>query len=62
MSKVLVRTEEGEKELMDDVISVELIGEEIRVREILGAERTIRGRVEKVDLLRHRVVLRESNS
>lgn len=57
MSKVVLRTEGGDEEVMDEVVCLELLGEEIKLKDLLGREKILKGRLQEVDLLRHRIIV-----
>ncbi|MCJ7821615.1 MAG: CooT family nickel-binding protein [Armatimonadetes bacterium] len=55
-SKVLLETAEGEKLVLEDLISISPDGEGYRLVNLFGEEAHVRGRIKVIDLLKHRVV------
>jgi predicted RNA-binding protein len=55
-SKVLLATPEGEKLVLEDVISISPEGEGYRLVNLFGEEAHVRGRIKDIDLLKHRIV------
>jgi predicted RNA-binding protein len=55
-SKVLLATAEGEKLVLEDVISIRPEAEGYRLVNLFGEEAHVRGRIKDIDLLKHRIV------
>jgi predicted RNA-binding protein len=52
---VLAVTDEGEQVLMKDVALVQPEGDLLLFASLMGEQKLVRGRIDKIDLLRHRV-------
>lgn len=52
---VLLTATDGEHELMRDVMQVRLEGELLVFASLLGEQKLVRGRIDKIDLLKHRI-------
>jgi len=48
-----------EKEIMRDVVLVEVHGKHLTFRDILGNEKKLQARIKKIDLLQHKVAVEE---
>jgi predicted RNA-binding protein len=48
-----------EKEVMRDVISVEVQGKRLLFRDIIGNEKRLQAKIKKIDLLQHKVAVEE---
>jgi predicted RNA-binding protein len=48
-----------EKEIMRDVVSVDVYGERLTFRDILGNEKKIQARIKRIDLIQHKVAVAE---
>jgi|YNPBryBLVA2012_1023415.scaffolds.fasta_scaffold37122_2 predicted RNA-binding protein len=49
--------DDGEQLLLEDVVTVSEEGEEVRLVNIIGEEKTLRAEVTVIDLLNHRILL-----
>jgi predicted RNA-binding protein len=56
-SSIYVARDGGEELVMENVGWMETDGETIRMKDIDGVEKTVRGRIKYADLVQHRVVL-----
>jgi len=54
---VFVKDHEGEREIMRDVALVRVAGDEIILSSLLGEQKLVLGRIEKIDLIKHSVHL-----
>ncbi len=52
---VLVTTADGEHVLMRDVMQVRPEGDVLLFSSLLGEQKLVRGRIDKIDLLKHRI-------
>ncbi len=57
-SKVFLATSEGEQLVLEDVTSISPEGDGYRLVTLFGERRHVRGEIQEIDLLHHRVVLR----
>jgi predicted RNA-binding protein len=48
-----------EKEVMRDVVTVEVQGKNLMFRDILGNEKKLQARIKKIDLIHHKVSVAE---
>jgi predicted RNA-binding protein len=48
-----------EKEVMRDVVTVEVQGNNLMFRDILGNEKEFQARIKKIDLIQHKVAVTE---
>jgi predicted RNA-binding protein len=48
-----------EKEVMRDVVSVEVQGKNLMFRDIIGNEKKLQAKIKKIDLLQHKVAVEE---
>jgi len=56
-SSVLIE-KEGERELlMEDVVHVEVDGEDIKLMGILGETQNAKGRIKEINLMKHTIVI-----
>ena len=56
-SRVLIE-KEGERELlMEDVVHVEVDGEDIKLMGILGETQNAKGRIKEINLMKHTIVI-----
>jgi len=46
-----------EKELMRDIVTVEVQGKHLMFRDILGNEKKLQAKIKKIDLLQHKVAV-----
>jgi len=46
-----------DRKVMEDVISVEVVGDDVRLTTFLDEPRLVRARIRYIDLLKHRVLL-----
>ena len=46
-----------EKEVMRDVVTVEVHGKHLTFRDILGNEKKLQARIKKIDLIQHKVAV-----
>lgn len=58
MSTVFLKKEGKEEEIMKDVIVLEDQGDELKIVDIMGEEKRIKAKLEFVDLIRHKIILR----
>jgi predicted RNA-binding protein len=58
-SSVFLRRESGDELVMEDVARVVPEGDEVRVLSLLGDEARVRGEIAEIDLMAHRIVIRE---
>ena len=54
---VLVTAADGEHVLMRDVIQVRPEGDVLLFSSLLGEQKLVRGRIDEIDLLKHRIYL-----
>ncbi|MGQ9904323.1 MAG: CooT family nickel-binding protein [Anaerolineae bacterium] len=54
-STVLVAAPDGEHVLMRDVMQVRPEGDVLLFSSLLGEQKLVRGRIDKIDLLKHRI-------
>jgi predicted RNA-binding protein len=54
---VLVTTADGEHMLMRDVMQVRPEGDLLMFASLLGEQKLVRGRIDKIDLLKHRIYM-----
>ncbi len=54
---VFIRHGEEKQEIMRDVITMEVDGDEVRIRSFFDAPQTLRARVRQIDFLKHTVTL-----
>lgn len=52
---VLITTADGEQVLMRDVMQVQPEGDLLLFGSLMGEQKLLRGRIDKIDLLRHRI-------
>lgn len=52
---VLFNTADGEHVVMRDVMQVRPEGDVLVLASLLGEQKLVRGRIEKIDLLKHRI-------
>ena len=52
---VLLTATDGEHVLMRDVMQVRSEGDVLVLASLLGEQKLVRGRIEKIDLLKHRI-------
>ena len=48
-----------EKEVMRDVVTVEVRGKNLMFRDILGNEKKLQAKIKKIDLIHHKVAVAE---
>jgi predicted RNA-binding protein len=48
-----------EKEVMRDVVTVEVQGKKLMFRDILGNEKKLQAKIKKIDLIQHKVAVEE---
>ena len=58
-SSVFIEKEGGRALLMEEVVHVEVDGENIKLTGILGEIRAIKGRITEINLLKHTIVIAE---
>jgi len=58
-SSVLIEKEGGRELLMEDVVHVEIDGETITFRGILGETKHAKGRLKEINLMKHTIILEE---
>ena len=56
-STVVLKTQEGERELMTEVVQLKVSGTIITMSNLLGDRKTVKGTVESVDLLGHKLYI-----
>ncbi len=56
-STVLLKTMDGERELMVDVVSLKVHDSEITMANLLGEQKTVSGHIESIDFLSHELVI-----
>lgn len=52
---VLITASEGEQVLMHDVMLVQPEGDLLLFKSLLGEQKLVRGRIDRIDLLKHRI-------
>jgi predicted RNA-binding protein len=58
-SRVFMEKEGSRHLLMEDVVYVEVTGEDITLRGILGDIQNAKGRIKEIDLMKHTVLIEE---
>ena len=58
-SNVYVRDDEGDRLVMEDAVLLEQDGGKVKITDILGEEKELKGDVEEITFLEHRIVVRE---
>jgi len=48
-----------EKEIMRDVVTVEVQGKRLTFRDIMGNEKKLQAKIKKIDLMQHKVTVEE---
>jgi predicted RNA-binding protein len=48
-----------EKEVMRDVVTIEVQGKHLTFRDILGNEKKLQAKIKKIDLIQHKVAVAE---
>lgn len=61
-SSVFLRNDSGDELLVEDVARVVPEGETVRVMTLLGDETKVDGAIVEIDLMAHRIVLKEKNA
>jgi len=56
-SIVLIESGSGRELLMEDVVLIEIDGEDIKLRGILGETQNIKGLIKEINLMSHTVVI-----
>lgn len=56
-SSVLIEKEGGRELLMEEVVHVEVDGEDIKLRGILGEIQHAKGRIREINLMKHTIVI-----
>jgi len=56
-SSVLIESGSGRELLMEDVVLIEIDGEDIKLRGILGETKNTKGRIKEINLMSHTVVI-----
>jgi len=56
-SSVLIESGSGRELLMEDVVLIEIDGEDIKLREILGETQSTKGRIKEINEMSHTVVI-----
>ncbi len=56
-SSVLVERDGNRELLMEDVVHVEVNGEDIKFMGILGETQTAKGRIKEINLMKHTIVM-----
>ncbi len=56
-SRVVIDRGNGHELLMEDVIRVEITGDDIKLMGILGEVRHAKGRIKEIDLLKHTILI-----
>jgi predicted RNA-binding protein len=56
-SNVLIERKGSKELLMEDVVHVEVDGEDIKLRGILGETRNAKGRIKEINLMKHTIVI-----
>lgn len=59
-AKVYLERDGDEREVLEDVVRVQPEGDAYLLVSLLGEQRLVRGRIEKIDFLKHTVHLSES--
>jgi len=54
---VLIEGGSGRELFMEDVVLIEIDGEDIKLREILGETQNIKGRIKEINEMSHTVVI-----
>lgn len=57
-SNVYLRSEEGDRLVMEDAVLVENRGGVVKVTDILGEEKEFTGTLEEITFLEHRIVIK----
>jgi len=58
-SSVLIEKGRNRELLMEDVVHVEVDGEDIKLRGILGETQYAKGRIKEINLMKHTIVIEE---
>ncbi len=58
-SSVIIEKEGSKKLLLEDVVHIEVDGENIKVRGILGEIKYTKGRIKEINLMQHTIVIEE---
>lgn len=61
-SNVFLRTDEGDRLVMEDAVLVHNDAGAVKVTDILGEEKEFRGTLEEITFLDHRIVIRQGQS
>ena len=56
-SSVLIESGSGRELFMEDVVLIEIEGEDIKLRGILGETQNIKGRIKEINEMSHTVVI-----
>jgi predicted RNA-binding protein len=56
-SSVLIESGSGRELLMEDVVLIEIDGEDIKLRGILGETKNTKGLIKEINLMSHTVVI-----
>ncbi|MGB2728836.1 MAG: CooT family nickel-binding protein [Halobacteriota archaeon] len=56
-SSVLIEKEGGRELLMEEVVHVEVDGDDIKLRGILGEIQHAKGRIREINLMKHTIVI-----
>jgi len=57
-ARVILRSDEGEKTVMEDAAALTASGDTVTIRNVLGDRVEVTARIERVDLLSNVVILR----
>ncbi len=60
-AKVYLSGDEGERKLMDDVVLVQPEGDAYLIVSLLGEQKMVHGRIERIDFLKHTMHLSQSS-
>ncbi len=56
-SRVLIDSGGGRELLMEDVVRVEITGDDVKLTGIFGEVRHAKGRIKEIDLLKHTILI-----
>jgi predicted RNA-binding protein len=56
-SRVLIERGSGRELVIEDVVQVDVDGEDIKLRGILGEVQNVTGRIKEIDLMNHTILI-----
>jgi predicted RNA-binding protein len=56
-AKIYIAKDDGEQQIMQDVVSVQPEGDAYLLVNLLGEQKLVRGRIERIDFLHHALYL-----